>query len=375
MTDAGSTPRLRRLGLGTLCLLGVVLVGTPAGGGAPAWQVVVFGDSHSDTGNWLKPDVPWRTPGYAEGRFTNGSVWVEELAQELNAETPRPSQQWGSNFAWGGARTGVGFDGGGANLIPRLETQVEQFLARGGDAANALAVVFVGHNDFGYFAASDPVGPAESVARAIAALAEGGVRHFVAPTLHPLGELPSYRGGSRAVPLNRLTDQFNALVDARLDDLARERQIAVYRPDFFALATGAGPDDRRWEGLDFFTPAREGETIVANPEQHVYWDANHFSASFHDILAQETLRTILRERDGDVDANRLTDGLDLLAWQRRAADDRWLAPWEGSFGDSAQDAAATPLPEPTTTTLCAAWACVGVGRVLFRRRFVAGRIR
>jgi outer membrane lipase/esterase len=369
MTDAAGGLHRRRRGLGTLGLIGAALVVVaPAAGSESSWHIAVFGDSHSDTGNWLKPDVPWRTPGYAEGRFTNGPVWVEQLAAALSADVPRPSKLWGSNFAWGGARTGVGFDGGGSNLIPRLETQTEQFLARGGDVANTLAVVFIGHNDFGYFAGSDPVGPADSVARAVAALAAGGVKHFVAPTLHPLGELPSYRGGTRAATLNLLTDQFNALVDARLDALAREWQIAVYRPDFFALANGAEPPDAGWQGMDFLTPAREGATIVADPERHVYWDVNHFSASFHDILAQESLRTIFRERDGDLDANQLTDGLDLLAWQRSAADDRWLGPWEGRFGGVDRGAVATPLPEPAAAIACVTWACVGASCGRFRRQ-------
>src|SRR3954468_5021943 len=61
----------------------------------PGWSasafehLVVFGDSLSDTGN--------------AGRFSNGPVWVEYLADRLGL-TLSPSQRGGSNFAVGGAR-------------------------------------------------------------------------------------------------------------------------------------------------------------------------------------------------------------------------------------------------------------------------------
>ncbi|WP_235031247.1 SGNH/GDSL hydrolase family protein, partial [Geminicoccus flavidas] len=52
-------------------------------------NVVVFGDSLSDTGN--------------AGRFSNGPVWVEVLADRLGVEL-RAAQMGGSNFAVGGAQ-------------------------------------------------------------------------------------------------------------------------------------------------------------------------------------------------------------------------------------------------------------------------------
>src|SRR5215217_7794985 len=52
-------------------------------------HVVVFGDSLSDAGN--------------AGRFTNGPVWVEYLAQKLGLPL-NPARAGGTNFAVGGAR-------------------------------------------------------------------------------------------------------------------------------------------------------------------------------------------------------------------------------------------------------------------------------
>ena len=56
----------------------------------PAFDhMVVFGDSLSDTGN--------------AGRFSNGPVWVEQLAASLNIAL-EPSLMGGTNFAIGGAK-------------------------------------------------------------------------------------------------------------------------------------------------------------------------------------------------------------------------------------------------------------------------------
>ena len=88
--------------------------------------VVVFGDSLSDTGN--------------AGRFSNGPVWVEQLADQLGLKV-RPSQLGGSNYAVGGAL-----------LDPRsgphsLRGQADLYLAKPREDRHILYIVFGGGND------------------------------------------------------------------------------------------------------------------------------------------------------------------------------------------------------------------------------------
>ena len=88
--------------------------------------MVVFGDSLSDTGD--------------AGRFSNGPVWVEQLAVQLGLRL-RASEAGGSNFAVGGAR-----------LDPRsgphsLRAQADLFLRRSQPAGRTLYVVYGGGND------------------------------------------------------------------------------------------------------------------------------------------------------------------------------------------------------------------------------------
>ena len=80
-----SLSAVARLVAGALVLLGLVAIMSIQAWSAPAFEhLVVFGDSLSDTGN--------------AGRFSNGPVWVEYLADRLGL-TLSPSQRGGSNFA------------------------------------------------------------------------------------------------------------------------------------------------------------------------------------------------------------------------------------------------------------------------------------
>lgn len=117
-------------------------------------QLVVFGDSLSDTGNnavlfdrlaaGARTSVPL-TPTdlvpsspYRSDRYSNGPVWVAPFADAFGLSA-RASLLGGSNYAHGGARVGPD----GATQPPLLLSQVSQFLAdsAGQAAADGLYVI------------------------------------------------------------------------------------------------------------------------------------------------------------------------------------------------------------------------------------------
>src|SRR5262245_27616808 len=101
----------RRAFVAASLLVGLTLLAFPGAGraGSPFSEVIVFGDSTVATGNFYLATggVVAGTP-YYQGRFSNGPVWVEVLAQQLGLDAPAPSVIGGSNYAWGGAETGDG---------------------------------------------------------------------------------------------------------------------------------------------------------------------------------------------------------------------------------------------------------------------------
>ena len=130
----------------------------------PFTNTVFFGDSLTDSGFFRPALVAQAGPGAAiAGRFTTnpGLVWSEYLADYYGTDA---SSAWstngatitngtGTNFAIGGARTGVD---AGASLS--LATQAGAYLARNGGAAdpNALYTVWGGANDLFAVAAGAP---------------------------------------------------------------------------------------------------------------------------------------------------------------------------------------------------------------------------
>ena len=112
--------------------------------------IYVFGDSYCDVGNLFAATggaVP-ADPPYYNGRFSNGPVWVEHVANAwgLPHET---LPLGGTDYAWGGAFVTADHPLGGGAVIPSVPHQVQLYLSQHGGKAdpNALYVLEGGGND------------------------------------------------------------------------------------------------------------------------------------------------------------------------------------------------------------------------------------
>ena len=127
-------PKSELLKLGGIALLVVLFAACPEllYGGRFS-EIVVFGDSDSDTGNVyeLSGEMQPKSPPYFEGRWSNGPVWVEYLAERFDVAAPMPSLLGGKNYAYAGAKTGVDGSAFQGTMVPNVGTQIDQFLAGG----------------------------------------------------------------------------------------------------------------------------------------------------------------------------------------------------------------------------------------------------
>jgi phospholipase/lecithinase/hemolysin len=117
----------------------------PAGGFS---AVYAFDDSLSDAGNVSLGSLGNLPVGgiYSGGRFTNGNVWVQDLAQNLGLPAPKPSLAGGTDYAYGGAETGA-TPVHAANPSD-LPGQLGQFVASvPNPLPTALYTVWAGSND------------------------------------------------------------------------------------------------------------------------------------------------------------------------------------------------------------------------------------
>ena len=263
----------------------------------------VFGDSLSDVGNaWrLLGDGAVRSPPHWRGRRCNGPLWPEILAGRLGWPPLQPSLAGGTDHAYGGARSGAGLSPKG---VPNLLEQVGRFLdSHAGKPleAGALVVVRAGAND--YLDGEPDWARAEAInanlLAAVSALAEVGARRFLVPTELPWGVSPivppSY-GTAQRQAFDALIGQQNQGLARALQDLAQQRGLQVWQPDFYGLLRAALADPRAYGLVEVVRPAlQEGQAAtpalqVPDASGFLWWDSRaHFCAAFHQRLADQAL--------------------------------------------------------------------------------------
>ncbi len=65
---------------------------------APFTNLVIFGQTFNDTGNFFNRFGFPPSPPYYEGRFSNGPVWIEHIADGLRLPAPQTSELGGSEL-------------------------------------------------------------------------------------------------------------------------------------------------------------------------------------------------------------------------------------------------------------------------------------
>ena len=238
----------------------------------PFDHIVVFGDSLSDTGN--------------AGRFSNGPVWVEQLAARLEVAL-RPTRAGGLNFAIGGARLDP------LSGSHSLRAQVDLFLRMRQPSGRTLHIVYGGGNDLlsavGRLKAPRMVGTAVASLRSIVAdLAGHGASDLLVPSLPDVGMTPNIRArGSTAVAhAGWLTQQFNGAADRALSELAGSfGTVRLYRLDVRAMATRARTNPAAFGFVDVMNPCSK----LPGCEGYLFWDHVHPTTQAHGRLADAAL--------------------------------------------------------------------------------------
>ena len=291
--------------LGTAAVLAASL---PAHAG-PYTQMVVFGDSLSDTGNLSILTGGAQPPAgqpYFNGRFSDGPLWVETLATGLGLTgNANPYLVGGNNYAFAGARSGTG------NAPPGLLAQVGGIWGPGHATAdaNALYVVVAGGNDLrdarsapGNTAATRQAAAAaaaNNVFTAVGALATKGAKHVLISNLPDLGATPEAALLGVTAESTDVTNRFNLIMSTFESIL--EGAFAGLDVDFLDMA-GIGAavraDALQNGGATFgitnaLAPcAGFAFSNGASCAVSLFSDALHPSARAHQLLGQAALRLV-----------------------------------------------------------------------------------
>jgi phospholipase/lecithinase/hemolysin len=236
-------------------------------------HLVVFGDSLSDMGN--------------AGRFSNGPVWVEQLAEMLKLPLTA-SERGGQNFAVGGARVEAG--------PQSLRAQVEEFLKQPRPSGRTLYVIWGGGNDvltsIGEPDATSKVNAAAaSLKNVLADLIAHGASDLLVPNLPDVSLTPEVQAhGTKAITEGRrLSLGFNEAVEQSLSDLIHSStSFRLYRLDVAAMAERARKDPASYGFINISTPCHAS----ARCEKYLFWDEIHPTTEAHGHLAAAALRAL-----------------------------------------------------------------------------------
>ena len=282
-------------------LLGLCLL--PAVASASMFTgMYVFGDSLSDNGNLYAASfntVP--AAPYFNGRFSNGPVAAEDMANALVAGGGTGSNFY--DFAWGGATSGVGnyADGGtvtslGAYALPGLAGEIGGYTSTFGSAdPNALYMVWAGPNDY-VAGSTDYALAASNVASSIQALYDDGARHILVANMPDLSMTPDYFGSADA---QSFAVGFNGLLATDLAGLdTAGAQLTQF--DTFGLFNDVLADPSAYGFANVSDPCYTGSYLVANsgtvcsdPSQYLFWDGFHPTATGHQILANAMVASVV----------------------------------------------------------------------------------
>ncbi len=214
---------------------------------SPFTAIYSFGDSLSDVGNIYSltlhtvPAAP-----YVNGHFTNGAVWVQDLAAQLGLPAPQPSVFGGTDFANGGGETGV--ESLHAQNPSDLPSQLAQFAnSRPALTPSALYTLSIGGNDvLDAIAAysANPAGAAADITQAVAnetafisILAAAGARNFAVLNVPDIGKTPLETAqGLRATQVaSYLSASYDAQLGASLSGLAAADHLNLHLVDVYSL--------------------------------------------------------------------------------------------------------------------------------------------
>jgi phospholipase/lecithinase/hemolysin len=288
-----------------LCLLAAPL----AAQGAPqVTDLVVFGDSLSDDGNY-HASTAFPPPPYWQGRFSDGRVWAEQLANHLGLSADTIQVQ------------AVGF----ATTADVLSAQVLPWLTANGAAdPDALYTYWAGANDlFGLLSnGGDPQvvigGAMQNTAGALLALMSSGARRIVVANLPDLSLTPFARDLPAPVQAQilQLTMAYNAALAQTLATLEAATGADFVEVDAFGLiqAIDLDPWDYGFKHADQRALSPEG-VVARRVQDYLFWDHVHPTTRGHSQVVGLALAQ-LGVLWGDVDADGAVTGLDVAALVR-----------------------------------------------------------
>jgi phospholipase/lecithinase/hemolysin len=270
--------------------------------------IIVFGDSYNDVGNltalaakygFVYPPAP-----YYPGHFSNGPIWIEDVASDWKLPMLPSSTAGGTDYAFAGADLLVESTTGGLPTPSVLDEVGEYLAAHGGKAdPKALYVIEGGGNDILDSTDLDARKLACEIARGLhgieVMLRKAGAKSFLIPELIDVGQLPAAGlGGKEFVKFASETSIYaNEELERELAEDTLRPGIEIYRLHVFRTFQAVANSETHFGFTDVTDPCviLSGLTLVsecADPVHNLWWDAEHpttFGHAFFAVLTEGRL--------------------------------------------------------------------------------------
>lgn len=314
-------------------LAGLAMTGALAA--TPAWsqfsKMVVFSDSMSDTYRYFQWNEVLFGTGYPqppayEGRFCDGLVAVEFLAQGLNVPI--------ENYSFAGALTGY------TTLLPGVMlgvlTQVNEHLNKkallptlttvpilstftswlpftGRADPKALYVIWAGPDDFynlGGFNSTTAYTATLNIQQAVTSLYNAGARYFFIPTMPDLSITPRARQRDQSSPgyiadAKKYSEQFETVLNNGIKNLQSrypKAKIMTFDTNKLlreetakAIAEGKNVTEACHPGGLNLTQFEENRPVCPDPYNYLFWDDNHPTEYANGILGRAWVDAIVHK--------------------------------------------------------------------------------
>ncbi|KAG9285244.1 hypothetical protein G9A89_002140 [Geosiphon pyriformis] len=274
-----------------------------------SYTIVVFGDSLSVTNYTNTPSGL-----YYKGRFSNGRVWVEDVADAINSNV--------ENYAYPYATTDNDIIKSNYNIfnsqnsteetVSSIVDQVEEFRKNGTDAGKyqTTHMIWAGSNDYMLIVDQNITNVktediVKSIENSLKNLASAGARKFLVNNLPPLDFTPKYANSSREKKEtlhNLILDHNNKLeimvntftltssrIYARVFNIHNHTMNVINDPGKYEFENAKDP---------CYVKDNDGNSAqCSNPKKYVFWDDIHPTAAFHQWWADQII-DFLKSRDG-----------------------------------------------------------------------------
>jgi len=271
----------------------------------PITQIVAFGDSLSDNGASMRitqldvenkvTDAGILPPSdqYWEGRWSNGPMAVEVLAQRLQVKL--------TDYAVGGAESGLNnINPTGGMNVTGLLSQLKNFqidLQEKKTDPDALYFIFISANDFlgnllnSYSGSYSDVAEKalENIQTAVTKLSELGAKRFLVVNSIDLAITPMVVAAMAEDVAKEFQNRFDSQLPIKMADLSKQLNIEIIVFDLQGVSDKIRSDPQMYGLKNLADPCMadlDSTTACNSPDEYFFWDPVHLTRRVHQIVGE-----------------------------------------------------------------------------------------